>query len=135
MNFKKIKEKNKLLKFFLFENLIKTTIFLFWFFKNKISSVSHPPSNHSRCSSNKDSLSPFVKWPSLFAIPSNLTFINSSILMLFTIKTDNFYLNKLDWLLMSMKLFFFYIFKYVICIKCNYFVVIVIKTYSQRLYF
>ena len=36
---------------------------------------------------------------------------------------------------MSMKLFFFYIFKYVICIKCNYFVVIVIKTYSHRLYF
>ena len=36
---------------------------------------------------------------------------------------------------MSMKLFFFYIFKYVICIKCNYFAVIVIKTYSHRLNF
>ena len=36
---------------------------------------------------------------------------------------------------MSMKLFFFNIFKYVICIKCNYFAVIVIKTYFHRLYF
>ena len=34
-----------------------------------------------------------------------------------------------------MKLFFFYIFKYVICIKYNHFVVILIKTYSHRLNF